>query len=110
MEPIHVELPGGVTLPASPVNKEIARKMWEASTGSEDSTAHDENESSTTGKATIAELLDETKCQNQELIRLREQNEQERMQGIRRENAEKIERIKSEHECDKRRMQVENRM
>ena len=115
MEPIHVELPGGVTLPASPVNKEIARRMWEASTGSEDSTAHDENGSSTTEKATIAELLNEIKCQNQELIRLREQNEQERMQGTRRErelekelNAEKIERIKSEHECDKRRMQVEN--
>ena len=98
MEPIHVELPGGVTLPASPVNKEIARKMWEASTGSEDSTAHDENESSKTGKATIAELLNEIKCQNQKLIRLREQNEQERMQGTRRErelekelNAERIE-------------------
>jgi hypothetical protein len=115
MEPIHVELPGGVTLPASPVNKEIARKMWEASTGSEDSTAHDENESSKTGKATIAELLNEIKCQNQKLIRLREQNEQERMQGTRRErelekelNAERIERIKNEHECDKRRMQLEN--
>ena len=113
-----VKLPSGTTLPASPQNREIARRMWEARASQNESSVSDSEQNDdeqNDDKVTVRELLDELKRQTNEILRLKALNEQEKIDRLKSEqdtliemNAERIERLKTEHENERRRMQLEH--
>ena len=118
MSQVHVQLPSGTTLPASPQNREIARRMWEARASQNESSVSDSEQNDdeqNDDKVTVRELLDELKRQTNEILRLKALNEQEKIDRLKSEqdnliemNAERIERLKIEHENERRRMQLEH--
>ena len=114
MEPVSVNLPGGVTLPASPVNREIARKMWEAKDRESDVSSPNAKNAQMPENVTVRELLDELKNANADALRIREERDRERMKNAESEqalkdelNAERLERMKVQFDNEKRRMQLE---
>ena len=114
MEPVSVNLPGGVTLPASPVNREIARKMWEAKDRESDASSSNAKNAQMPENVTVRELLDELKNANADALRVREERDRERMMNAESEralkdelNAERLERMKIQCDNEKRLMQLE---
>ena len=109
-----MNLPGGVTLPASPVNREIARKMWEAKDRESDASSTNAKNAQMPENVTVRELLDELKNANADALRIREERDRERMKNAESEqalkdelNAERLERMKVQFDNEKRRMQLE---